>query len=36
MGPDAGATSREGGDEWECETASFRTVGGTVTVDLEA
>lgn len=36
MGPDGAATSRGGGDGWECETASFKTVGRAVTVDLDA
>jgi hypothetical protein len=36
VGPDGGATSRGGGDGWECEMASFKTVGRAVTVDLEA
>jgi hypothetical protein len=36
VGPDGAATSRGGGYGWECETASFKTVGGAVVVDLEA
>ena len=36
MGPDGAATSRGGGDGWECETACFKTVGGAVIVDLDA
>ena len=36
MGPDGAETSRVGGDGWECETASFKTVGRAAIVDLEA
>lgn len=36
MGTDGAATSRGGGDGWECEMASFKTVGMAVIVDLEA